>query len=854
LLTCKAQTDDDDCGSRKLVNQWRPFATTAPRCLAPQFSGAPFYLSDGRSSIVPSGRFAPPPQTAPPSGTFWELGSGHATQLLTQLVQATHASGRGRWEDDAFPPSPHSLCHDWGSHRRAFDWHRFYWNSISALVFAPGGANPCDIQQGMLGDCYFLAALSALADTHKDHVESLVVSNPAAMHAGISVCRLTWNGHWLCVPVSHTLPHCPGSSPHEGSKLAFSSAPQSGGMWVALVEKSLAKAHGSYQAIEGGSSSWALRDLTGAPTRMHSLEFGATGVNEFLSVFASAATSFFQSLMGRRRMNVEEHAGRQKELDSAASVWRAMVEASEQNFAMCASCGRSGDEEHLDESTGLIYGHGYTVLDVWDAKDNSECLVRLRNPWGKGRWKGKYCDLDPDKALPLFRSHSVQSDEDFEDGGVFWMSYADFCTHFSAIDICRVRRGYVSSSIDVTMPQLVHGHRTLSAVIVQALPNNSLPDGEFSLSLLQRVVSGVAQSDMTSNYHGVGMELYEVQGSLVGHVAVSQFACQREVSLHMRLRHGSTYFVIIHCQAKSQLRDGTMASVCTRSYAPCPICLEPFLGDVSGIRYGAYKAAVEGPGSKLVWSECGAWIRAWHDAESHITVMMFDSRGSAAGLLVSISWQLTGVLFQGKFPEEAEPADLVAARRGQEFQRGQVVQLQHGQQQMVVLTWFDAAIGCSLGYSYVAATMPCLLCGVPVGPAIPGKFSAGRVDIGPNETGGPGRVHAECIEAFRIRHASSCLQCGEPVARVEGKFEGSYFEYQEGDLGSHLAGKVHTECDIHWRRRWAEPCAHCGGPLMRVEGVYTGNFLVYKSDNIPGGSAKIHQECSIAYMGGKSGT
>ena len=36
-------------------------------------------------------------------------------------------------------------------------------------------------------------------------------------------------------------------------------------LWVLLLEKAYAKAYGSYENIEGGISSMALRDLTGAP-------------------------------------------------------------------------------------------------------------------------------------------------------------------------------------------------------------------------------------------------------------------------------------------------------------------------------------------------------------------------------------------------------------------------------------------------------------------------------------------------------------------------------------------------------------------------------------------------------------
>ena len=46
--------------------------------------------------------------------------------------------------------------------------------------------------------------------------------------------------------------------------LAFSRAANAQ-LWVCLLEKAYAKAHGSYRAISGGHIAEALLDLTGAP-------------------------------------------------------------------------------------------------------------------------------------------------------------------------------------------------------------------------------------------------------------------------------------------------------------------------------------------------------------------------------------------------------------------------------------------------------------------------------------------------------------------------------------------------------------------------------------------------------------
>ena len=56
--------------------------------------------------------------------------------------------------------------------------------------------------------------------------------------------------------------------------LAFSRA-RGEQLWVFLLEKAYAKAHGSYRAISGGEIAEALLDLTGAPTA--TVHFDAPG-------------------------------------------------------------------------------------------------------------------------------------------------------------------------------------------------------------------------------------------------------------------------------------------------------------------------------------------------------------------------------------------------------------------------------------------------------------------------------------------------------------------------------------------------------------------------------------------------
>ena len=51
----------------------------------------------------------------------------------------------------------------------------------------------------------------------------------------------------------------------------------------------------------------------------------------------------------------------------------------------------------MKSSLGIFYGHSYTLLNAFylNNRGSKERLIQLRNPWGKGEWKGKWCDEDP---------------------------------------------------------------------------------------------------------------------------------------------------------------------------------------------------------------------------------------------------------------------------------------------------------------------------------------------------------------------------------------------------------------------------------------------------------------------------
>lgn len=64
---------------------------------------------------------------------------------------------------------------------------------------------------------------------------------------------------------------------------------------------------------------------------------------------------------------------------------------------------------------GLVSGHAYSINKV-QKTSQGDVLVRLRNPWGQGEWKGKWCDSDPAWTDALKREMGQSDRED----GMFW--------------------------------------------------------------------------------------------------------------------------------------------------------------------------------------------------------------------------------------------------------------------------------------------------------------------------------------------------------------------------------------------------------------------------------------------------
>lgn len=116
-------------------------------------------------------------------------------------------------------------------------------------------------------------------------------------------------------------------------------------------------------------------------------------------------------------------------------LWEAMVEGEELHYGM--SSGTSGRDEGETDDKGIVPGHAYTLIaarEITNKDGDTERLVKLRNPWKRGEWNGKYSDAD-DAWTDELKEELEWSDEN---DGIFWMTFEDMCHNYDCIDICKI--------------------------------------------------------------------------------------------------------------------------------------------------------------------------------------------------------------------------------------------------------------------------------------------------------------------------------------------------------------------------------------------------------------------------------
>jgi len=120
---------------------------------------------------------------------------------------------------------------------------------------------------GRLGDPWFISSISLLHQTKGlfYRVVPADQSFDSEEYAGIFRFRIWWFGQWQEVIIDDRLPTV-------NNKLVFITQLNGNIYWTCLLEKAMAKLHGSYEALKYGTTLEALADLTGGVSEMNDLK------------------------------------------------------------------------------------------------------------------------------------------------------------------------------------------------------------------------------------------------------------------------------------------------------------------------------------------------------------------------------------------------------------------------------------------------------------------------------------------------------------------------------------------------------------------------------------------------------
>ena len=332
----------------------------------------------------------------------------------------------GSYTDQSFPPSPSSLIKHWNMADivSQVEWKDYIWRRLSETfplsnlrVF--DSIDPGDIQQGKLGDCYFLSTLSALAE-YPPRIERLFPSAAIPTNCQYRV-RILDLGKWKNYSLDDYFPtQNPDKTPAESKRpvnqaapvakdfFVFSGPKKTSGiveLWVCLLEKAWAKKYGSYYDIQSGFTDESLTDLTGAPCQTISKK--------------------------------------------SPRLWDKIKEADERKYIITGGCVGTGlamEEQERYARLGLVVDHAYAVIEAKEVliDGNAERLLRIRNPWGQFEWSGDWGDnsekwTEAAKAAVGFAGSA--------DDGTFWMCIDDFTKYFESVTICRYEEDFDNDHI-----------------------------------------------------------------------------------------------------------------------------------------------------------------------------------------------------------------------------------------------------------------------------------------------------------------------------------------------------------------------------------------------------------------------
>ncbi|KAK5052505.1 hypothetical protein LTR84_002369 [Exophiala bonariae] len=285
--------------------------------------------------------------------------------------------------------------------------------------FYINGPTAGDVRQGRDGDCYLMAALCGLGNM-KGLIDKVCVKHD--QNIGVYGFVFFRDGEWqhtitddklyLRAPdyaeaqderivwddINRVDSEAEYRKAHQtGSRaLYFAQCSDENETWLPLLEKAYAKAHGDFASIDGGFTGEAIEDLTGGVTT----EIYSTDI-----------------------------------LDKQAFWDNELMQVGKQFLFGCATGFYSNwldTSNEPRERDGIAEGHAYSIMDAREI--NGHKLLKVRNPWGRKEWTGKWSDGSSEWTAEWMQL----LDHKFGNDGIFWISYEDLLKNYQHFDRTRI--------------------------------------------------------------------------------------------------------------------------------------------------------------------------------------------------------------------------------------------------------------------------------------------------------------------------------------------------------------------------------------------------------------------------------
>ncbi|KAK5994899.1 Calpain-D [Cladobotryum mycophilum] len=361
---------------------------------------------------------------------------------------------------------------------------------------------------GRDGDCWLMSALCTLSNK-KGLIEKLCVAHD--QQVGVYGFVFHRDGEWISEIVDDFLyltksdydekhwervlfDELERANPEEAYRkvyqsnstaLYFAQCQHPQETWLPLLEKCYAKAHGDYAAIEGGFGGEGIEDLTGGVT----------------------SEIFTTDILDKEYF------------------WKEELLKVNQDFLFGCSTGVWG--MNWGERKGIVELHSYSIQKAVEI--DGKRLLRLKNPWGKGEWKGPWSDGSKEWTPEWLEKLGHR----FGDDGDFWIAYEDLLQKYQAFERTRLfGDDWRVSSIWTTanVPWMLEYHDTHFSLVVTrpgpvVIVLAQLDDRYF------RGLEGQYRFSLAFRLHKAGHEDYLVRSQ-------APYRMRRSVNVELDLEEG----------------------------------------------------------------------------------------------------------------------------------------------------------------------------------------------------------------------------------------------------------------------------------------------------------------------------